>query len=68
MKMKLPVHINNITDSKSTVEELSSQLIGIVNSSKINNAIPLDILLTSKNNNGLSSNLNIKIEILDKVI
>ena len=32
------------------------------------NAIPLDILLTSKNNNGLSSNLNIKIEILDKVI
>ena len=44
--MKLPVHINNITDSKSTVEELSSQLIGIVNSSKINNAIPLDLSLS----------------------
>lgn len=45
-----------------------SVLINNNNLPLFDNAIPLDILLTSKNNNGLSSNLNIKIEILDKVI
>lgn len=50
------------------VSSHDSVIINLNNPPIFENAIPLDILLTSKNNNGLSSNLNIKIEILDKVI